>query len=108
MAQRLATLAGHMCPAPAASAASAPAASAASAAAAEPNPRLLAGVRVLELATVVAAPSACAILADLGADVLKIENAAAPDYVRAFSKRDDPAHGVRACRAADDDHGRLV
>ena len=78
MAQRLATLAGHMCPAPAASA--------------EPSQRLLAGVRVLELATVVAAPSACAILADLGADVLKIENAAAPDYVRAFSKRDDPAH----------------
>jgi crotonobetainyl-CoA:carnitine CoA-transferase CaiB-like acyl-CoA transferase len=63
-----------------------------------PRPKLLAGVRVLELATVVAAPSACAILADLGADVLKIENAGAPDYVRAFSKRDDPQH------TADPDH----
>ena len=67
------------------------------------NSRLLAGVRVLELATVVAAPSACAILADLGADVLKIENAAAPDYVRAFSKRDDPAHTADPARLAEED-----
>eukprot|EP01047_Picozoa_sp_COSAG01_P105008 COSAG01_NODE_34271_length_550_cov_1.270510_1_plen_120_part_01 len=48
-------------------------------------------MRVLELATVVAAPSACAILADLGADVLKVERPSAPDYTRRWALRDDPA-----------------
>ena len=35
--------------------------------------RILEGVTVIELATVVAAPSACALLADFGATVIKVE-----------------------------------
>lgn len=63
--------------------------------------RILAGLRVLELATVVAAPSACAILADLGADVLKIENPNEPDYVRAWRLRDDPEQTAQPSRLAE-------
>ena len=33
----------------------------------------LAGVRVLDAAGMIAAPSACAMMADLGADVIKLE-----------------------------------
>eukprot|EP00656_Telonema_subtile_P029841 TRINITY_DN32907_c0_g1_i1.p1 TRINITY_DN32907_c0_g1~~TRINITY_DN32907_c0_g1_i1.p1 ORF type:complete len:367 (-),score=93.97 TRINITY_DN32907_c0_g1_i1:96-1196(-) len=55
------------------------------------TPRLLEGLRVLELATVVAAPSAGAILCDLGASVIKVEHPKAPDYVRAWRKRDEPS-----------------
>jgi len=53
--------------------------------------RLLEGIKVVELATVVAAPACCAILADLGADVLKIENPDIPDTTRGWIKMDDPA-----------------
>eukprot|EP00416_Gambierdiscus_australes_P004123 CAMPEP_0171144064 /NCGR_PEP_ID=MMETSP0766_2-20121228/145302_1 /TAXON_ID=439317 /ORGANISM="Gambierdiscus australes, Strain CAWD 149" /LENGTH=454 /DNA_ID=CAMNT_0011607909 /DNA_START=6 /DNA_END=1370 /DNA_ORIENTATION=+ len=52
--------------------------------------RLLEGYKVVELATVVAAPGSCAVLADLGADVLKIENPADPDTTRGWIKGDDP------------------
>jgi len=51
--------------------------------------RLLTGIKVLELATVVAAPSACAMLADMGATVIKVEHPQIPDYVRSWRKRDD-------------------
>ena len=44
----------------------------------------LAGVRVVELATVVAAPAAAACLADFGADVVKVE---APAGARTNKKR---------------------
>lgn len=60
--------------------------------------RILSGIRVLELATVVAAPSACAILADFGAEVLKVENPEEPDYVRAWRLNDDPAKTAQADR----------
>lgn len=60
--------------------------------------RVLEGVKILELATVVAAPSACAILADMGADVLKVENPDAPDYPRSWAIRDDPG------KTADPEH----
>ena len=50
-------------------------------------PGPLEGIKVLEVANWVAAPAACAILADLGADVLKIENPSAGDPVRGIDVR---------------------
>ncbi|MDA1097041.1 MAG: CoA transferase [Chloroflexi bacterium] len=44
--------------------------------------RLLEGIKVLEVANWVAAPSACAMLADLGADVVKVEHPETGDPVR--------------------------
>ena len=40
----------------------------------------LAGVRVLEVANWLAAPAGCALLADFGADVMKVEPAAGDPY----------------------------
>jgi len=51
---------------------------------------VLAGIRVVELATVVAAPTACAILGDMGADVIKVEAPNAPDISRGWGGGDDP------------------
>jgi crotonobetainyl-CoA:carnitine CoA-transferase CaiB-like acyl-CoA transferase len=45
---------------------------------------VLAGVRVLDLTNALAASSATKILADLGAEVIKIENPAGGDYTRAL------------------------
>ena len=53
--------------------------------------KLLAGIRVIELATVIAAPSACALLCDLGAEVIKIENPKSPDVARLWGYGDDAA-----------------
>ena len=44
----------------------------------------LSNVRVIDLSTVVAAPFAAALLGDMGADVIKIENPAVPDAVRSW------------------------
>lgn len=46
---------------------------------------------VVELATVMAAPVACALLADYGAEVIKIENPRVPDVTRSWGFGDDPA-----------------
>ena len=56
-----------------------------------PRRKLLAGIRVVELATVIAAPCACALLSDHGATVIKIEDPRAPDIARSWGKGDDPA-----------------
>jgi crotonobetainyl-CoA:carnitine CoA-transferase CaiB-like acyl-CoA transferase len=45
-------------------------------------PGLLHGIKVVEVANWVAAPAACAILADLGAEVMKIEHPATGDPIR--------------------------
>lgn len=45
---------------------------------------LLAGIRVIELGRMVAAPSCAQLLADLGADVIKVEQAGSGDQIRHF------------------------
>lgn len=45
----------------------------------------LQGVRVLDMSTIVAAPSAAMLLGDAGAEVIKIENPKVPDGLRAWS-----------------------
>ena len=50
--------------------------------------RMLDGLRVVELATVIAAPCACALLCDHGAEVIKIENPGNPDISRGWGKGD--------------------
>lgn len=49
-----------------------------------PTPRPLAGLRVLELARILAGPWAGQILADLGADVIKVERSRVGDDTRAW------------------------
>jgi crotonobetainyl-CoA:carnitine CoA-transferase CaiB-like acyl-CoA transferase len=54
-------------------------------------PGLLDGIKVVEVANWVAAPAACAMLADLGAEVIKIEHPETGDPVRGI---DVTTHGV--------------
>ena len=51
--------------------------------------KMLEGIRVVELATVVAAPAAAAALADLGAEVIKVESPSAPDVTRSWGNGDE-------------------
>jgi len=44
----------------------------------------LKGIRVLDMSTIVAAPSAAMLLGDAGAEVIKIENPSVPDGLRAW------------------------
>ena len=51
----------------------------------------LAGVRVIDMATVIAAPYAATLLGDYGAEVIKVENPSGPDATRAWGVVGDPA-----------------
>jgi len=44
--------------------------------------RPLEGIRIVDMTTVIAAPSATMFLADLGADVVKVENPVGGDFTR--------------------------
>ena len=50
--------------------------------------KILRGLRVVELATVIAAPCACALLCDFGAEVIKMENPSNPDIARGWGRHD--------------------
>ena len=54
-----------------------------------PLPGPLAGLRVLDISTVVAGPFAAALLADYGADVIKVELPGAGDALRALAPHKD-------------------
>ncbi|MDP9434496.1 MAG: CoA transferase, partial [Actinomycetota bacterium] len=56
----------------------------------EPRPGPLSGVRLLDLSRVLAGPFCCTVLADLGADVLKVERPGAGDDTRGWGP---PFHG---------------
>jgi succinyl-CoA:(S)-malate CoA-transferase subunit B len=55
----------------------------------EPTPLPLAGIRVIDVATVIAAPYCAAILAEFGADVIKVEHPVGGDPCRRFGT---PSH----------------
>lgn len=49
----------------------------------------LEGIRVLDLSTMIAAPTCSTVLADYGAEVIKVENPGAGDHVRNFGRKKD-------------------
>jgi crotonobetainyl-CoA:carnitine CoA-transferase CaiB-like acyl-CoA transferase len=49
----------------------------------------LAGLRVLDISTMIAAPLTASVLADYGADVIKVENPAQGDHLRHFGPQKD-------------------
>ena len=59
-----------------------------------PHPGPLAGMRVLELAQIMAGPTCGALLADLGADVVKVEKLPGGDDARGY--REPRVNGVSA------------
>eukprot|EP00930_Biecheleria_cincta_P088819 TRINITY_DN78074_c0_g1_i1.p1 TRINITY_DN78074_c0_g1~~TRINITY_DN78074_c0_g1_i1.p1 ORF type:complete len:449 (+),score=73.92 TRINITY_DN78074_c0_g1_i1:55-1401(+) len=60
------------------------------AAVSSPGKKILSGIKVVEIATVIAGPTCCAFLADMGAEVIKIERPGEPDVARTWGLKDDP------------------
>ena len=60
------------------------------------TPQLLENVRIIELATVIAAPSACAILSDHGANVIKIERPGGDSWRNGLAMFENDNRGKRS------------
>ena len=58
------------------------------------SPRMLDGVRVLDLSRLFPGPYATLLLADLGADVVKVESPNGGDYIRYYPPHVDDAGGA--------------
>ena len=69
----------------------------------------LSGIKVVEMGVFVAGPAAAAVLGDWGADVVKIENPAGGDPIRALVSLGYSAPDAeRAVRSALDENGKGV
>jgi crotonobetainyl-CoA:carnitine CoA-transferase CaiB-like acyl-CoA transferase len=65
----------------------------------------LAGIRVVSFGVGAVVPELCGVLRDLGAEVVKIESAASPDFMRRLSV--DPASPNRSFMFNDENRGQL-
>jgi len=68
----------------------------------------LAGIRIVDLSAVISGPFATAMLADQGADVIVVEQAHAPDIIRASGPLGDGTEGVSALYAAMNRNKRAI
>jgi benzylsuccinate CoA-transferase BbsF subunit len=65
---------------------------------------VLAGVRVINLGVGAVVPELCGVLVDLGAEVIKIESAASPDFLRRLTP--EPGHPNRSFMFNDENRGQ--
>src|SRR5262249_23856166 len=72
------------------------------------RPKPLAGVRVLDLTRLLPGPMATLHLADLGADVIKVEDTGAGDYARAMGHVREAERGRDPARPPTSDFFRLL
>jgi benzylsuccinate CoA-transferase BbsF subunit len=65
---------------------------------------VLAGMRVINLGVGAVVPELCGVLADLGAEVIKIESGASPDFLRRLTP--EPGHPNRSFMFNDENRGQ--